>query len=307
MTIAIPTGVKIFNWLGTMALGQVRFTTPMMFAVGMVSMFTIGGISGVMHATAPIDAHHNDSYFLIAHFHYVLFGGSMFGLIAGIYYWFPKISGRMMSETLGKLNFWTVFVGFNATFFPMHFLGLEGMPRRYYTYGEGAGWNFWNLVVTIGAYILGLGMLMLLYNVGNTLRRGKRVGANPWDAPTLEWATTSPPPVYNFAEQPMVASRDPLWAEKYGHTGDAPAYIESEEIVFAKDAGDKIRLPNPSFWPLFTALGILFLNAGFLFDTITLFYLGPLAITIVSLTGLIMVLWGVFAWAFEPTGVEGLH
>lgn len=189
----------------------------------------------------------------------------------------------------------------------MHFLGLEGMPRRYYTYGEGAGWNFWNLIVTIGAYILGAGMLMMLYNAGNTLRRGKRVGANPWDAPTLEWATTSPPPVYNFAETPVVASRDPLWAEKYGHTGDAPAYIESEEIVNPPDAGDKIVLPNPSFWPLFTALGILFLNAGFLFETITLFYLGPLEITIVTMTGLVMLLWGVFAWAFEPTGVEGLH
>ena len=189
----------------------------------------------------------------------------------------------------------------------MHFLGLEGMPRRYYTYGEGAGWNFWNLIVTIGAYILGFAMLMLLYNIGTSLKKGRRVGANPWDAPTLEWATTSPPPVYNFAEQPEVASRDPLWAEKYGHTGDAPAYIESEEIVFPPDAGDKIHLPNPSFWPFFSAIGMLLMQGGFLFETITLFYLGPLAISIVTMAGLIMLLWGIFAWAFEPTGVEGLH
>lgn len=307
MTIAIPTGVKIFNWLGTMALGQVRFTTPMMFAVGMISMFTIGGISGVMHATVPIDAHHNDSYFLIAHFHYVLFGGSLFGLIAGIYHYFPKITGRLMDEKLGKINFWATFVGFNMTFFPMHFLGLEGMPRRYYTYGEGAGWNFWNMIVTFGAYILGFAMLLLLYNVGNSLKKGKRVGANPWDAPTLEWATTSPPPVYNFAEQPVVASRDPLWAEKYGHGSDTPAYIESAEIVLGPNSGEDVHLPNPSFWPFVGASGMLLMGLGFLFQNITLFYLGPLAISLVSIVGLILLIWGIFAWAFEPTGVEGLH
>ncbi|MCA9834201.1 MAG: cytochrome c oxidase subunit I [Thermomicrobiales bacterium] len=307
MTIAIPTGVKIFNWLGTIALGQVRFTTPMMFTIGMISMFTIGGISGVMHATVPIDSHHNDSYFLIAHFHYVLFGGSMFGLIAGLYYWFPKITGRMMDEKLGKINFWMTFVGFNATFFPMHFLGLEGMPRRYYTYGEGAGWNFWNAIVTFGAYILGAAMLLLLFNVGQSLKSGKRVGANPWDAPTLEWATTSPPPEYNFAEQPIVASRDPLWAEKYGHGDDIPAHIESPEIVLGPNAGDDVHLPNPSFWPLVGASGMFMMGLGFLFENITIFWLGPLAISALSIVGLITLMWGIFGWAFEPTGVEGLH
>ncbi|MCO5219603.1 MAG: cytochrome c oxidase subunit I [Thermomicrobiales bacterium] len=307
MTIAIPTGVKIFNWLGTMALGQVRFTVPMMFTVGMISMFTIGGISGVMHATVPIDGQHNDSYFLIAHFHYVLFGGSLFGLIGALYFWFPKVAGRMMDEGIGRWNFWATFVGFNMTFFPMHFLGLEGMPRRYYTYGEGAGWNFWNAIVTFGAYILGAAMLLLLFNIGHSLKAGKRVGANPWDAPTLEWATTSPPPVYNFAEQPIVASRDPLWAEKYGHSSDTPAFIESEEIVLGPNAGDDVHLPNSSFWPLVSATGMFVMGLGFLFSNLTLFYLGPLAISAVSVVGLLTLIWGIFAWAFEPTGVEGLH
>lgn len=307
MTIAIPTGVKIFNWLGTIALGQVKFTTAMMFGVGMISMFTIGGISGVMHATVPIDSHHNDSYFLIAHFHYVLFGGSIFGLLAGIYYWFPKVTGRILNERMGKINFWTAFVGFNGTFFPMHFLGLEGMPRRYYTYGEGAGWNFWNAIVTFGAYILGASMLMLLFNIGQSLKSGQRIGANPWDAPTLEWATTSPPPEYNFAEVPVVASRDPLWAEKYGHAEDTPAHIDSEEIVLGPDAGDDVHLPNPSFWPLVSAMGMFIMGLGFLFENLTLMYLGPLAISAASILGLILLVWGIFAWAFEPTGVEGLH
>jgi cytochrome c oxidase subunit 1 len=169
----------------------------------------------------PIDAQHNDSYFVVAHFHYVLFGGSIFGLLAAIYYWFPKFTGRMMDEKLGKINFWTTFAGFNLTFFPMHFLGLEGMPRRYYSYGEGSGWWFWNIVVTAGAYLLAASILLFVYNVARSLQKGERSGANPWDAATLEWATTSPPPSYNFVITPEVHHRDPLWAAKYGiHESD---------------------------------------------------------------------------------------
>lgn len=216
MIIAIPTGVKIFNWIGTMWLGQLRFTTPMLFAVGLVSQFVIGGLSGVMHAVVPVDTQQNDSYFVVAHFHYVLFGGSIFGLLAAIYYWFPKFTGRMMDEKLGKLNFLTTFAGFNLTFFPMHFLGLEGMPRRYYSYGEGSGWWFWNVVVTAGAYLLGASILLFVYNIARSLQKGERAGPNPWDAATLEWATTSPPPSYNFGIVPQIAHRDPLWAQKYG-------------------------------------------------------------------------------------------
>jgi cytochrome c oxidase subunit 1 len=328
MTIAIPTGVKIFNWLGTMTFGQVRFTTPMLFAVGMIAMFTIGGISGVMHSIVPLDTHQNDSYFIIAHFHYVLFGGSVFGLVAGIYYWFPKVTGRLMDETLGKLNFWLMFVGFNFTFFPMHFLGLEGMPRRYFSYGEGSGWEFWNVVVTFGSYILGAAFLLLVFNIGRGLTNGKRVGANPWDAPTLEWATTSPPAVYNFAEIPVIGHRDPLWAEKYGtedhgdDTADVDVTIAGIKIgemegpddtgmeeqriehKVAEDAGAGIQMPNPSFWPLFAAIGLFLLNIGMVIDPSVVFNLGPVEFGIAAVVGFVMFLGGIFGWAFEPSGVD---
>ena len=240
MIIAIPTGVKIFNWIGTMWLGQLRFTTPMLFAVGLVSQFVIGGLSGVMHAVVPVDAQQNDSYFVVAHFHYVLFGGSIFGLLAAIYYWFPKFTGRLMDEKLGKWNFWTTFVGFNLTFFPMHFLGLEGMPRRYYSYAEGSGWWFWNVVVTAGAYLLGASILLFVYNIARSLQKGERADANPWDAATLEWATTSPPPHYNFGEVPEVHHRDPLWAQKYGIHEDE---TDIEVDVAGKDVGHG-RIPD---------------------------------------------------------------
>ena len=215
MLIAIPTGVKIFNWIGTMWGGSLKFTTPMLFAVGLVSQFTIGGLSGVMHGVVPVDWHHNDTYFVIAHFHYVLFGGSIFGLMAGAYYWFPKITGRMMDERLGKINFWTTFVGFNMTFFPMHFLGLMGQPRRYYTYGAGSGWSFWNAFVSFGAFFLGASIMLFVYNLARSIKHGEPSGPNPWDAATLEWAIPSPPPVYNFAQLPIVGHRDPLWWDAY--------------------------------------------------------------------------------------------
>ena len=325
MTIAIPTGVKIFNWLGTMTFGQIKFTTAMLFSVGMVSQFTIGGISGVMHAVAPVDAHHNDSYFIIAHFHYVLFGGSVFGLIAGIYYWFPKVTGRMMGEKLGKINFWGTFVGFNLTFFPMHFLGLEGMPRRYYSYGVGSGWQFWNQVVTFGSYLLGASMLLLLFNIGRSLQRGKRAGSNPWDAPTLEWATTSPPPVYNFREIPVIAHRDPLWAEKYGvHSGDhedseVELAIGGKQIATAGLPDDKdkeslrvrraeveddedhgVHMPNPSYYPLIAAGGMFLLGIGMVLEFPTVFTLGPLDFSIVAVLGFITLVGGIYGWSFEP-------
>lgn len=329
MTIAIPTGVKIFNWLGTMTFGQVKFTTPMLFAVGTVAMFTIGGLSGVMHSIVPLDTHQNDSYFIIAHFHYVLFGGSLFGLISGIYYWYPKITGRMFNERMGRANFWLMFIGFNFTFFPMHFLGLEGMPRRYFSYGEGSGWEFWNTFVTFGSYVLGAAFMMLLFNLGMGLRNGRRVGSNPWDAPTLEWATTSPPAVYNFAEIPVVGHRDPLWAEKYGVSGDhgddtadvdvtiagmkvgeleggddtdkEPQRIEHKR---AEDEGAGIQLPNPSFWPLVAAIGIFMLNLGMVIDPTEAFYLGPVQVTISAFAGFIIMLIGIFGWAYEPSGVD---
>lgn len=219
MAIAVPTGVKIFNWIATMWGGRIRYTTAMLYAVGFLFCFVIGGMSGVMLAAAPADYQFNDTYFLVAHIHYVLIGGSLFALFAGAYYWFPKMTGRLMNERLGKLNFWLVLIGFNVTFFPMHFLGLLGMPRRVATYPANLGLDFWNMVSTIGVFILTAGILVYLYNLKISLRDGELAGADPWDGRTLEWSIPSPPPEYNFAHLPLVRGRDALWVEKTHGSG----------------------------------------------------------------------------------------
>jgi len=211
LLIAVPTGVKIFNWSATMVGGRLQFTTAMLFATGFLIEFVIGGLSGVTLAAAPIDWQVTDSYYVVAHFHYVLFGGTVFGMMAGIYYWFPKMSGRMLDERLGKIHFWATIVGFNLTFFGMHFLGLMGMPRRVFTYPDLPGYEALNLASTVGAVVLGLSVLVLLYNVVKSLRHGENAVDNPWDAWTLEWASSSPPPHDNFVTVPPVRSRRPLF------------------------------------------------------------------------------------------------
>jgi cytochrome c oxidase subunit I len=216
--IAVPTGVKMFNWIATLWRGKLTFATPLLYAIGFLTMFLIGGINGAFFAAVPVDFALHDTYFVVAHIHYVLFGGSVFGVFAGIYYWFPKMTGRMLSEGLGKIQFVLMFIGFNLTFFPMHQLGLAGMPRRIADYASTAGWNELNLAATIGGFVIAAAMLPFFWNVMISLRNGKVAGDDPWEANTIEWATSSPPPPYNFDHLPEIRSERPLFDERHGRT-----------------------------------------------------------------------------------------
>jgi cytochrome c oxidase subunit I len=291
MIIAVPTGIKIFNWLATLWGGSLRFRTPLYFGVGFIAMFTIGGLSGVMHASPPIDLQQTDSYFVVAHFHYVLFGGMLLGLFAGIYYWWPKVFGRLLDERLGTIHFWLMLAGFNLTFFPMHFLGIMGMPRRIYTYPDDLGWNFWNLVATSGALLTAVSLLVFAANAWRSLRRGAPAGADPWDGRTLEWAIPSPPPIYNFATVPEVRRRDALWLTKHP---DARGSGLADLRALTAPSGP-IHLPPPSAWPILTATAMLILAAGPLLD-----------IGVVVIGGLLTVL-GVFAIALEHLPARADH
>jgi len=291
MLIAVPTGVKIFNWIGTMWGGSIEFKTPMLFAIGFISLFIIGGLSGVSHAVAPSDFQQQDTYYIVAHIHYVLFGGSIFGILAGMYYWFPKLTGRMMGEGLGKWNFWLTFIGMNLTFFPMHFVGMNGMPRRIYTYSEDFGWGLLNSLSSLGYVVLFIGMLMLVINIIRSLRNGRVAGHDPWDAPTLEWSISSPPPVYNFAEIPRVEGRDPYWTTKRRAEAAGQPVAGPEARVDVST----IHMPSPSYWPALVAVGVVLIAAGLL----THYGL--------SFVGGVIALLGTIGWSNEPATAPQSH
>ena len=228
MLVGVPTGIKIFNWLGTMYGGKIRLEIPMIFCLGVLFQFLIAGLTGVMLAVTPFDWQLSDSYFVVAHFHYVLIGGLLYAIFAGLYYWYPKAFGRLLNRKLGLWHFWLFTIGFHLTFDTMHFSGLLGMPRRIFTYDVGRGWEMFNLIGSLGAVIQALGVLCLVVNLIRSLRNGQRAGNDPWDAWTLEWGTTSPPPVYNFENMPVVRSRRPLWDLKHPEDPDWK-YEESGE------------------------------------------------------------------------------
>jgi cytochrome c oxidase subunit 1 len=266
--IAIPTGTQIFCWIATIWSGRPRFATPMLFAIGFIVVFVIGGLSGVMIASVPFDLQVHDTFFIVAHFHYVILGGVVFPLFGAFYYWFPKFTGRMLGEKLGKWHFWTFFIGVNVTFFPMHILGLHGMPRRVYTYLPETGWGNLNLLATVGSWIIAVSVILFVINVLRSWRSGVVAGDDPWHAPTLEWSTSSPPPTYNFAEIPIVESRTPLWssAELPVATGlrtDRREVLVTTTIDAEPD--NRHEHPSESIWPLgmAVAVGVTFIGAVF--------------------------------------------
>ncbi len=294
MAIAVPTGVKIFNWIGTLWGGRVRFTAPMIFSLAFVWMFMMGGFSGIMHSAAPADAQQQDSYFVIAHFHYVLIGGAVLALIAGIYFWLPKIIGKMWKGNLSTTVAIVIVVGLNVTFFPMHFLGLIGMPRRTHTYLSGFGWESYNMICTIGAFILAFGVLLFLIDIYRCFKNDELAGDDPWDARTLEWATTSPPQVYNFAKTPNIPARDALWEDKYG--------TENKNITFEPDDGHGIHMPSQSWFPLIASCGFVALGMG-----LTMRQAGVAGMGYVAIFGLLVIGVGIALWALEGPGGYHLH
>ena len=286
--IAVPSAIGVFCWIATIWTGKPQFKTPFLFFAGFVMLFVIGGVSGFMTASVALDWQLTDSYFIVAHLHYVLLGINVFPVVGGVHFWFPKMTGRMMSERLGKWTFWTMLVGFNVAFFPMHITGLMGMPRRVYTYDADMGVGWLNLISTIGAFVFAVGVVLFLFNVWRSLRAGAPAGDNPWDAPTLEWSTTSPPPVYNFATIPQVASRYPLWEERLKESDERSIVGDAVPDGMVLDQGKEtigvspldavptvvLKMPGDSLLPLLLTIGMAVLFFGMLALSLWLIVLG---------------------------------
>ncbi len=299
MFIAVPTGVKILNWLGTMWGGRIEFTTAMKYAISLVAMFTIGGLSGVSHSIAPADTQQTDTYYIVGHFHYTIFGGGVLGFFGGLYFWWPKVFGYKLSEKIGGWNFWLVLIGFNLTFAPMHVLGLQGMSRRIYTYDEGLGFDMWNMVATIGAYVLAVGMLLFLWNIyWSTKRRHQQppVGPDPWDGRSLEWMLPSPVPEHNFDEVPTIERLDDFWYRKYSVDADGRvSRLAAAEEVAQKGDAQNVHLPSPSYWPIALSATMPIIGYGLIYN------LGLLAL------GILALLVCIFGWVLEPSTEPGGH
>ncbi|MCC7162657.1 MAG: cytochrome c oxidase subunit I [Anaerolineae bacterium] len=290
--VAVPTGIKIFNWLGTIWKGSIRVTTAFLFAAGFIGQFTIGGLGGVMLATVPVDWQITDTYFVVGHFHYVLFAGAVLALFAGTYHWFPKMTGRYLDERLGQIHFWLTMVGMIMLFFFMHYLGVIGMPRRIYTYAPGQGWDIWNMIETIGAFIVAAGVLVFVVNVFISLRQPKTATDDPWDGQTLEWATSSPPPVYNFAAMIPVNSPRPFWDAKYGPHSEFAENPKTIDLSGGSTA--HVHLPNPSIWPLLLSLALTIFAVGIIFGPQTGWILAPI--------GVVLMFGSFLGWLAQPAG-----
>ena len=300
MAIALPTGVKIVNWTMTLWGGKLKFTTAMCFAVGLIIEFTIGGLSGVTHAVSPSDTQQTDTYYIVAHFHYVLFGGAVFGLFAGFYYWWPKVFGKLLSERIGKWNFWLMVLGMNLTFGPMHILGLQGQPRRMSVYvkdrvGDGFfNLSFWNLVSSIGAFVIAISVFLFIVNVVQTTRKGAIAPPDPWDARSLEWMTTSPPKEHNFDAIPTVHALDEFFHRKYEEdeaTGEIRQVATYEDIMADEmtRADTHFHMPSPSYWPIVVALALPIIAYGVIFQHL------------LAVVGAVILVMSIFGWALEPS------
>jgi len=287
ISVSVPTGLQLFCWVATMWEGRPRMQVPMLYVIGFIFTFVIGGLTGVIIAAVPLDLQLHDTYFIVAHFHYVLIGGAVFPLLGAITYWFPKFTGRMMSEILGKVAFWMIFVGFQLAFFPMHISGLLGMPRRVYTYPAGMGLELPNLLSSIGSLVVAAAVLLFVVNMVKSVFAGRPAAPNPWDAPTLEWATGCPPPAYNFAHIPVVDSRTPLWDAGETLSVVHGLRVEDRELLLTSvmSARPDVREPSgePAPWPFIAAIAVTAMFVSSIFSPwAVVFGAAPVTIALIA-------------------------